>query len=271
MDTSSLPLIIASLQECRNLTHLYLPEFMFAPETIDAVTNIIEKNTSSLCSLCIPASDAGFSVSPAVMSRARLKMLSIGSQALTNAGSQLVADVLRHQRGLQTFHLTGKLDDDGFAPIARVLCSMEENLTILVLEGMQPSSALISSTLSSLTNLSRLCLYEVSIGDAGLRQIEHHLVRLRLVNLHNVGLTPLSIPTLAMLVRRMPANDDCEVAVQRSLFKPTDETIADIVETTSLKLVWRESFNPPLMVHGLQITDNINFQTDKGQILYFAI
>ena len=271
MDTSSIPLIIAGLQECQNLTHLHLPEFMFAPESIDAVTNIIEKNTSSLYSLSIPASDGGSPVSMAVMSCTRLKELSIGSQALTNAGSQLVADVLRQQRDLHNFHLTGKLDDDGFAPIARVLCSMGENLIDLNLQGMQLSSALISSTLSSLTNLCRLSLCEVPIGDVGLRQIERHLVRLRRVDLHNVGLTPLSIPTLAMLVRRMPANGECEVAVQRSLFKPTDETIAEIEETTSLKLVWKESFSTPVMFHGLQIKNNIKFQTDEGQSLFFVI
>ena len=271
MDTSCIPLIITGLRECRNLTDLHLPEFMFSPESIDAVTNIIEKNTPSLCSLFIPASDVGFSVSPAVMSRARLKTLSMGSRALTNAGSQLVADVLQHQRGLQCFRLTGKLGDGGFAPIGRVLCSMRENLTHLILQGMQLSSALISSTLSSLTNLSELSLYQVPIGDVGLRQIEHHLVRLHHVYLHNVGLTPLSIPALGMLIRRMPANGECEVAVQRSLFKPTDKTIADIVETTSLKRVWRELFNSPVMLDGLEVMDNIKFQTNEGKILYFAI
>ena len=126
MDTSSILQIIAGLQECRNLTILHLPEFMFSPESIDAVTSIIEKSISSLYSLSIPASDDGFPVSSAVMSRTRLKYLSIGSQAFTNAGSQLVVDVLQHQRGLEIFDLTGKLDDDGFAPIAHMLCSMGE-------------------------------------------------------------------------------------------------------------------------------------------------
>ena len=269
MEASSIPLIIAGLQECRKLTHLYLPEVMFAPETIDAITNTIEKSISSLHSLSIPASDVGFRVSPAVVSRARLKDLSFGSRALTNAGSQLVVDVLQHQRGLQFLQLIGKLDDDGFAPISRVLCSMGDNLTQLILQGMELSSALISSTLSSLTNLSEVSLHEVPIGDVGLRQIDRHLVRLRRVNLHNVGLTPLSVPTLAMLIRHMSPYGACEVAVQRSLFKPTDETIADIEETTLLKLVWRKSFNTPVMLHGLQITDNIKFQTDEGQTLYF--
>ena len=271
MNTTSMALILASLQKCSNLRGLFLPESAFAPETVDRVTHIIKENAKSLQSLRLPVTDNGLPVSSAVMSCVRLRYLSIGSQALTNSGSQIVVDVLQHQR-LTVFTLSGKLNDTGFAPIAGVLSSrsMAERLTDLDLDGMDLSPVMISSTVSSLTNLVVLGLYAVPIGDAGLRQIAHHLVRLRRVDLHNVGLTPLAIPVLDMIIRQMPVNAELEVAVQRSVFKPADQVIADIVKTTSLTLARRESHRMPIALAGLQITDIIYLEIGNGQQLFFA-
>ena len=273
MNTGCWALILASLQECSNLRDLYLPESAFAPETVDRVTRVIEKNIKSLQSLLMPVTNNCFPVSSAVMSRVRLRDLSVGSQTLTNEGSQLIVNLLRCQR-LTSFRLIGRFNDDGFAPIASVLCSrrLAENLTHLALHRMDLSPVMISSTVSSLTNLLQLGLYSAPIGDAGLRQIAQHLVRLRSIIFHNIGLTPLAIPVLDMIIRQMPVNAFLEVAVQRSVFKPADQVIADIVQTTSWTLVGRESFRMPLAIPGLQIQENIKFfQTGKGQLLYFLM
>ena len=74
-----------------------------------------------------------------------------------------------------------------------------------------------------------------------------------------------------MIIRQMPVNSVLEVAVQRSVFKPADQVIADIVKTTSLTLVRRESFRTPVAFAGLQITDNITLQTNKGQRLFLCM
>ena len=273
MNTTSMALILASLKECPNLRVLHLPDPAFSPETVDEVVTVIEKNATSLLSLCVPVSDHGFQVPSASITHcARLRSLTIGSQALTNAGSQLIVNVLQH-RPLEMLKMIGRFNDIGFAPIASVLCSrsMAETLTSLKLRGMDLSPVMISSTVSSLTNLSDLGLYAVPIGDTGLRQISQHLVKLHRVDLHNVGLTPLAIPVLDMIIRQMPVNGMLEVAVQRSVFKSADQVIADIVKTTSLTLVRRESFHTPLAVSGLQIKDIICLQTGKRQGLVFCM
>ena len=270
MNTASMALILAGLQECSNLRALYLPESAFALETVDRVITVIERNAKSLERLRMPLSDDRFPVSPAIVNCLRLRELTIGSQALTNAGSQLVVDVLKCQR-LAKFLLIGRLNDDGFAPIASSLrsSSMAEKLTELHLRELDLSHAMISSTVSSLTNLSTFGLYAVPIGDAGLRQIAQHLVELRQVNLHNIDLTPLCIPVLDMLVCQMPVNGVCEVAVERSVFKPIDQVIADIVETTSLQLVVKKSLTTPPATSGLLVKDMVLLQSGNGPKLYF--
>ena len=273
MNTTSMALILASLKECLNLRVLFLPESAFTPETVDEVVTIIEKNATSLHSLSMPVSDHGFLVSSASIANcARLTALTIGSQALTNAGSQLIVNVLQH-RPLETLIMMGRFNDIGFAPIASVLCSrsMAKTLKTLYLDGMDLSPVIISSTVSSLANLSKFGLFAVPIGDAGLHQIAQHLVRLRQVTLHNVGLTPLALPVLDMIIRQMPVNANLEVAVQRSVFKPADQVIADIIKMMSLTLVMRESFRMPLAISSLQSKDILYFLTGQGQKFNFLM
>ena len=270
MEASSMPPIIASLQQCHNLVEFTMPESAFKPETVDGVVKIIQNNASTLRSLLIPASDDGIPVPPAIINGLSLQGLTIGSHALTNAGSQSVLDVFQRQPGLQLVGLIGKLDDDGFAPIAEELSSMK---TLLQLDLMwtQLSPDMLSATLSSLTHLVALGLHGVTIGDAGFRLIAQHLRKILNVDLHNVGLTPLSIPALCTLVCDMPMFGTCEVAVQRSIFKPTKEVIADILETTPLKLALRDSFVSPFAFFGLQIRDHVRLQTQGERTLVLCI
>ena len=272
-DMSSIFQITASLWKCERLKSLILPYSAFSPKsTCSFILPIIHGNTDSLISLYLPIGDNDFpQVSPVVQNCTFLASLDIGSPSLTNAGSLAVVSILQAQSTLVRLGLSGVFNDEGFSPIAQTVCSMSENLTHFELALAELSPAKICSTLSSILNLTVLGLYEIHIGDDGLRQLAQQLATIREVRLYNVGLTSLSMPTLDKLLHTMPVDGVCQVAVQRSLFLSTGQGIDDILAKTSLKLTSRETFRRPISVHRLQIRDMLELQTGQGQRLSVII
>ena len=274
MDASCWSQILGSLLVCPNLTSLGLPNYVFSSRSgaVSSVIDIIQKSAVSLLALTVPVGDDDLpTVTPVIQKCTRLQRLNTGSHSLTSTGVPAVADMLRNHLRLQRFGLTGALNDDEFASVARALCSMSTSLTELHLYGAQVSPAMIGSLLSSLSSLVHFGLFGVQIGDDGLCQVAQLLAVLQVVELYNVGLTSLSTPTLDALLHKMPANGICHVAVQRSLFLSAGQDIADNLKTTTMIITGRNMFRNPICAFGMQLKSCLKLKADKGQELSFYL
>ena len=274
MDTSCWSQILTDLLACSELVSLRLLNFVFSSQSgaVSTVVNIIERNWATLLQLSIPAGNDDLrTVSPAIQKCTRLQQLDIGSPSLTNTGLQAVADILRNHSNLTYFGLTGAFNDDAFAPVAQALCSMSTSLMHLALYGAKVSPTIIGSVLSSLSRLDSLGLYEVPIGDDGLRELVPHLAVVRRVDLYNVGLTSLSILTLDALLHKKLTNGICVVAIHRNLFLPAEQDIADILKATSMNITGREVIPNPLSAFGMQLKNHFELKAGNGQELFLYL
>ena len=264
LDTGCMSLIITSLQECRRLDVLSLPDVaLMLPET-SGIVNVIKKNAHTLTRINVPAGDEQFAtVSQAVQKCSHLQALTIGSQGLTNTSAQSVVRFLSHlcPKSLWDFGLTSALDDEGFTPVAEALRFLDGQVTSLAINWGRLTSASIFKALSSLPSLSRFVLQGVPIGDDGFRQLVESAVLPPKVYLYNIGLTSISILVLETLLRNMPARGELYVAVKRSLFSLTGQEVADTLQSGDWKVVRTKKLNPPAHIAGLRLTEEIRCES----------
>ena len=91
LDTGCMSLIITSLQECRRLRELSLPDVALTLPETSGIVDVIEKNANTLTRVSVPAGDEQFvTISQAVQKCTHLQVLTIGSQCLTNTSAQSV-------------------------------------------------------------------------------------------------------------------------------------------------------------------------------------
>ena len=264
LDTGCMLLIITSLQECRHLRELGLPDVALTLPETSGIVDVIEKNANTLTRINVPTGDEQFAtVSQAVQKCTHLEALTIGSQGLTNASAQSVARFLSNlcPKTLRYFGLTSALDDEGFIPVAEALRFLDGQVTSLGINWGRLTSASIFKALSSLPSLSRFLLQGVPIGDDGFRQLVESGVLPPTVHLYNIGLTSISIPVLETLLRNMPAGGELYVGVKRSLFSSTGQEIADTLQLGNWKVVRTKKLDPPAHVAGLRLTEEIRCES----------
>ena len=275
LDTGCMSLIITSLQECRRLCVLSLPDVALTLPETSGIVDVIEKNANTLTRINVPTGDEQFAtVSLAVQKCTHLQALTIGSQGLTNASAQSVARFLSHlcPKTLWDFGLTSALDDDGFTPVAEALRFLDGHVNTLGINWASLTSASIFKALSSLPNLSRFILQGVPIGNDGFRQLVESGVLPPILYLYNIGLTSISIPVLETLLRNMPARGELYVAVKQSLFSSIGQEIADTLQSGDWKVVRTKKLDPPAHIAGLRLTEEIRCESwqdlSKHMIVY---
>ena len=277
IDADCMPLIIASLQKCRRLQVLCLPNVALTLPETSGIVAVIEKNANTLTLVDVPAGDKQFSpVSQAVQKCTHLENLTIGSQGLTNSSANLIANFFPHlpERTLKKLGLTSALDDEGFAPVAEALRFLDGQVTLFGIYWANLTSASIFRALSSLPSLKHLTLHGVPIGDDGFRQLVESGVLPPKVSLSNVGLTSLSVLVLETLLRIMPVGGESRIAFKRSLFSSAPgQDIANTLQSTHWEVKETETIDPHAQLAGLLLTELIVCESRQDRrkrlLLYF--
>ena len=160
VNDSNASIVIAGLQHCTRLSYLN-PGVTSNAAGSQIVAKVIEKNKTSLRGLTVPAGDEDLPlIAPSITTCRQLVSLTIGSRALTNKSAPAIADVdtLRCHRSLKHFGLIGRIDVDGFTPIASSLLDTSAQLDRLALHWTMLSVPMLSNILTSLTCFKTLQL-----------------------------------------------------------------------------------------------------------------
>ena len=269
MDKNALSTIIAGLQNCTKLRFLN-PGPTGNTDDSKGVARVIEQNKSSLRYLVVPACDEDLPLFvPSIAQCTDLITLVIGSQTLTNASAPTIAEILQHQRDLFLFGLAGRIDDDGFMPIASSLLDTTPQLKRLALNWTRLTLPVLINMLASLPYLDYFQLAGNPIGDDGFANVAatvRQLKNLKDFQVFDANLTCESLAEMDRLLHDMPTLSDSILLCEKRSFLPSGQDIGSVTESlTSVKLTeWRKLKKPtPLL--GYSVTDELEFVNDRSQ------
>ena len=231
---------------------------------------VLERNKDSLYNIALPVSDADLpELLPAMKKCTGLRTFTCGSPQLTNKSAPAIAEVLRLLPEVDAIGLHSRMDDDGFVQLEAILCDMANRLKRLSLYWTRVSPALLSTTLSPLSNLTFLTLVGNPIGDDGFQQVAAslcHLRRLKHLHLCDIGVTWQSLPKLEEVLLSCSRMKRCSLSAGKKSFPLAGEDITKISSLTTLRLVqkmeWKESY------YGYHLTDTLAFRNPCSQLLF---
>ena len=280
MDDSSMSIIVAALQECKQLVFL---KFTAADITANApgIIRVLELNKDTLLTLNLPLGDHNLSDFAHVIQKcSQLASLSIGSPVLTDASAAAVADILRQQSCLRCFGLTGGINDNSFASITPHLRKKATQLEALILRLTWLSVPVLHSTLSPLIYLMCFQLVRNPIGDAGFKKLAplfQRMATLEVIQLFDVGLTWRSLAEIEKLLGSLPSLRSVHVICKKSAFLPVGSgEDVDVTQLISkpLKIVSEMKYRESFIFFGFLLTEQFVFNNEVGSrklvIQFFA-
>ena len=232
---------------------------------------VLERNQNSLRVLILPVSDGDLpEIAPAIKACSNLGSITCGSAQLTNVSASAIAGVLSQLPKLGVVGFRSEMDDGGFAQLETTLRSMANHLTRFKLYHMKVSPALLSKTLSSLTQLSLLTIVGNPIGDDGFLQVASSVRRLfvlKQLHLCDIGLTWRSLAELEKILLSCARMPHCHIYCDKRSFPPPGEDITKVPSLTTLRLVAQIAYSQVHISYGCKITHGQQLNNVRNQAL----
>ena len=264
--------LLASLQECTQLQSLDIGAMSNLIGAASGLRQVLERNKESLSRISVPVSDADLpELLPAIKKCTGLKGFTCGSPQLTNISAPVLAEVLRLLPKVNAIGLRSQMDDDGFVQLEAILCDMANRFKRLNLYWTKVSSALLSKTLSPLSNLEGFTLVGNPIGDDGFQQVAVSLCQLRslnLLHLCDIGVTWRSLAELEKVLLSCPILRACYVFAEKSSFPPAGEDIRTKVPSVTTLRLTQESDALNDWYYGFHLTSGVAFLTKQSQAIF---
>ena len=271
IDNSGSADLLASLQECTQLKTLDIGAMSNLIGASSGIRRVLERNKDSLFNIALPVSDADLpELLPAMKECIGLTNFTCGSPQLTNESTPAIAEVLRLLPRVNVIGFHSRMDDAGFVKLEATLRGIANRLKRLNLYWTRVSPALLSSTLSSLANLTGFTLVGNQVGDDGFRQVASSLQQLQsLKNLHlcDIGVTWRSLSELEKVLLLCSKMIDYYVYAEKRSFPPADEDITKVFSLTTLRFKKKKDELNELY-YGFRITDSLALWNQHLQKLH---